>query len=107
MKDTERVENYKKTLDHNDSKVTDVPLFIRNNVARDFVHAWYDKNTFKRTVPNPVDVVHDAFTKSAKYLKFEDVPPKEKPRFCSMIEDLNFPTKDKRVSKTCVKYLKV
>lgn len=106
MKNKEKVVQYKKTLEYNDSKVTDVPSYIRDNVAHDFVHAWYDKNTFRRTVPNPIDVVHDAFTLSAPYLKFEDVPEKSKKKFCNMIEDLNYPMKGK-VSKACFRYLKI
>jgi hypothetical protein len=105
MRDKNKVRDYENTLRQTEGKVTDVPEYIRNNVGHDFTHAWYSKSSFKRMVPSSDDVVKDAFMKSGKFLKKDDVPAPEKPAFCNLIENLNYPTRDRRISRACLKYL--
>jgi hypothetical protein len=106
LNDKQKIENYKKTLNQTEGKVTDIPPYLRENVGNDFYHAWYSKSSFRRTVPTPKDVVKDAFARSGKYLREKDVPEPEKPRFCELISSINYPTPDKRVFKACVEYLR-
>lgn len=107
LMDDEKMKNYKRLSNYMESSVTDVPPFIRENVAQDLDHALYDRKTFHRVKnPRPKDIVHDAFLNSRKLLKFKEIPNLDKGAFCDIIEDLNYPDKDK-VSIQCRKALNV
>lgn len=102
----EKVRNYRKALYYNESSITDVHPYLRQNVANDFNHAFYDRKTFKRVKPTPKEVVKDAFLNSRNLVKFHNVHDLDKEGFCSLIEDLNYPSNNK-VAEECKKDLKV
>ena len=100
----EKVKNYKKALMYNESNITDVHPFLRHNVANDFVHAWYDRKSWKRVKPKPHEVVKDAFLNSKNLVKFKSVHDLDKQSFCDLVEDLNLPSQGK-VADECKKRL--
>jgi hypothetical protein len=107
MKNPDKVKGYKQSMNFYETGVADIPPFIRENVADDFIHAWYNRHTWERVFPKAKDVVRDAFINSKNFLKFEDIPDLEKGSFCDVIGDLNNPDNEDRVSMECRKALKV
>lgn len=107
LNNPEKIKNYKRALNYvEESGIQDVHPFIRESVAKDFNHAWYDRKTFKRVVPKPKDVVHDAFLKSKNLHKFKYIHDLDKDPACQLIEDLNYPSQGK-VADACRKALEV
>jgi hypothetical protein len=107
LKDQEKIKGYKNAVRYSASDMLDIPSYVRENVANDFDHAWFNRKTWERLKnPKAKDVVHDAFINSKKFLKYEDVPNLEKGPFCDVIQDLNNP-KDDNVGQECRKALKI
>jgi hypothetical protein len=107
LQNPEKIKSYKNALRHDTSQITKIPIYIRENVANDFHHAWYNRKDFGRIRnPKAKDIIHDAFINSRKILKFDDIPELEKGPFCQIIEDLNLP-KHHTVEEECRKVLHV
>lgn len=102
----EKIKNYKKALYYPEEGITDISPYIRENIGKDFNHAWYDVKSFKRVTPSPKEIVNDALVKSKKFLKFEGLDPLQKGIACDLIQDLNYPT-DNRVGEECRKTLHI
>lgn len=107
LNNPEKIKNYKRALNYvEESGINDVHPFIRESVAKDFNHIWYDRKTFKRVNPTPKDVVKDAFGKSKNLHKFKYIHDLDKDPACVLIEDLNYPSGGK-VAEACRRALEV
>lgn len=105
--DKEKLRNYRNSIYYQSSDLSDINPYIRNNVGKDFDHAWYDRKTFKRIYrPKPEDIVHDAFLKSRGSLRVDWIPELEKGSFCDFIQESNFPDSRDRVANECRKQLR-
>ena len=105
--DKEKINQYRKSLYYDSDSVDDVPPFLRENLSKDFDHAWYSRTSFKRIKePDPKEIVHDAFIHSRKILRLEAVDEFSKGAFCDLIQDLSLP-QDDRVANECRKALKI
>lgn len=107
LNNPEKVRQYRNSIFYPDT-LTDLSPYMRENLANDFDHAWYDRKTFKRILnPSPKDVVHDALLKSEKGLRLDWLNPLDKGNFCSvMIQDRNLPnSKNNAVENECRKTL--
>lgn len=105
--DKEKLRNYANAQYYQPTDITDFNPYLRNNVGKDFDHAWYDRQTFQRIKnPNPKDIVHDAFLKSARYLRLDWIPELQKGAFCDAIQELNYPDPKDRVAEECRKILR-
>lgn len=108
MNDPEKVRGYRRSQYYISNSVADTHPYFRANIGDDFVHAWYDRKTFKRIKhPESRLIVHDAFINSKNSLKYEDLEELEKGGFCQLVEDLNLPNTENRITEKCRKELQV
>ena len=105
MLDQQKIEGYTGAMSYNESSTTDMAPFIRDNVARDFDHAVYDRKSLRRVYnPSPKDIVRDSIMKSHEVLE-KNIENHKKPAFCKSLEDLNYPTNNNAVMIECLKQL--
>lgn len=105
--DKEKIKNYRNALYYQSADLADINPYIRNNVGKDFDHAWYDRKSSKRIYrPKAEDVVHDAFLKSARSLRLDYIPEWQKGAFCDFIQESNYPDSKDRVANECRRVLR-
>lgn len=79
----------------NTGKGNETDPYFRENIGKEFNHAWYDRKTFKR-IPNPSadDILTDALGGAAQRYKSKDIVEIEKGTFCDLLQDYNLPEND-------------
>lgn len=105
--DKDKLRNYRNAVYYQSQSISDINPYVKNNVGKDFDHAWYDRKTFKRIYrPKPADIVHDAFLRSQSNLRLDYIPELEKGVFCDSIQELNWPDKSDKVANECRRVLR-
>ena len=103
--DRKKVSEYQRALLRQDLTRQETEPFFRSNIGNDFVHAWFDRSSFKRVgKPAAKELVKDALGKSVKGLRLH-TKDMEKGTFCDLIQDYNNP-EDDRIGQECRKELK-
>ena len=97
--DNNKLRNYRKAL-FNTGDLNDVDPFFRQNSYKDFDHIYYDRRTYQRVVPEPGDIITDAFGKGATRLRGRDIKAIEQGTFCDLIQDYTAPGNQK-VGEEC------
>ena len=105
LTDQQKIEGYTAAMEYHENSATDIAPYIRDNVARDFDHAVYDRKSLKRVYnPSAKDIVKDSIMKSKEILE-KNVENHQKPAFCKSLQDLNYPTNNDSVMVECLRQL--